>query len=65
MAVATRSNLPAVPTTEQPSYRALFGVRGVPGLVGSMTLARTGQAMSSMVLTLLALKVYDLSLIHI
>lgn len=59
MAVATRSNLTAVPTTEQHSYRALFGVRGVPGLVGSMTLARTGQAMSSMVLTLLALKVYD------
>jgi MFS family permease len=54
---------PASPPPASPpaaaSYRALLAVPGIPGLMGSMTLARIGQAMTGMVLTLLALSVYD------
>lgn len=43
---------------EQPSYRALFSVPGLPRLVGSMVLARISGQMVSLVLVLFALERY-------
>ncbi|HUQ42467.1 MAG TPA: MFS transporter [Candidatus Limnocylindrales bacterium] len=42
----------------QPSYRALFSIRGLPVLVGSMILARIAGQMVSLVLVLFALDHY-------
>lgn len=46
------------PTTA-PSYGALLRVPGMRGLLASMTLARTAQAMAGMTLTLLVLALFD------
>ena len=43
----------------RPSYRALFGIAGIPRLVGSMLLARTAGQMTSLILVLFALERYN------
>src|SRR5919201_2132349 len=42
----------------RPSYRALFGIPGIPRLVASMMLARTAGQMTSLILVLFALERY-------
>src|SRR5919204_178635 len=42
----------------RPSYRALFGIPGIPRLVASMLLARTAGQMTSLILVLFALERY-------
>src|SRR5919201_277590 len=43
----------------RPSYRALFGIPGIPRLVASMLLARTAGQMTSFILVLFALERYN------
>src|SRR5919201_1195839 len=43
----------------RPSYRALFGIPGIPRLVASMLLARTAGQMTSLILVLFALERYN------